>query len=100
MTPEEKKALEEFKKKNAEVMAGNQKIANLNTLPAQARTNTKAGNFDSAITAMQTATTQKPDEAILWVTLGDAQLGSADTAARTAEGVGKSGADLAVCQKT
>jgi tetratricopeptide (TPR) repeat protein len=99
MTPEERKTLEEYKKKNAEVMAGNQKIANLNTLLSQARTDTKAGNFDSAITAMQTATTQKPDEAILWVTLGDAQLGSADTAARTAKSAGKSASDPAIVQK-
>ena len=32
MTPEEKKQLEEFRKKNAEVMAGNKQIANLNAL--------------------------------------------------------------------
>jgi NhaP-type Na+/H+ and K+/H+ antiporter len=82
MTTDEKKALEEFKKKNAEVMAGNKQIANLNTLLTQARTDTKAGNYDAAITAMQQATTQKPDEGILWVALGDAQLGAADAAAR------------------
>jgi tetratricopeptide (TPR) repeat protein len=89
MTPEEKKALEEYKKKNSEVSAANQKISNLNTLLAQARTDTKAGNFDAAITAMQQATTQKPDEGILWVALGDAQLGSADAAAKAAKAAGK-----------
>lgn len=99
MTPEEKKALEEFKKKNAEVMAGNQKIANLNTLLTQARTDTKAGNYDAAITAMQTATTQKPDEAILWVTLGDAQLGSADAAVKAARTAGTSPNDPTIAQK-
>jgi tetratricopeptide (TPR) repeat protein len=89
MTPEEKKQLEEFKKKNAEVMAGNKQIANLNTLLTQARADTKAGNFDAAITSMQQATTQKPDEGILWVALGDAQLGAADAAAKTAKAAGK-----------
>jgi tetratricopeptide (TPR) repeat protein len=89
MTPEEKKQLEEFKKKNADVSAANAKIANLNTLLTQARADTKAGNFDSAITAMQQATTQKPDEGILWVALGDAQLGSADAAAKAAKAAGK-----------
>jgi len=89
MTPEEKKALEEYKKKNSEVAQANQKIANLNTLLTQARTDTKAGNFDAAITAMQQATTQKPDEGILWVALGDAQLGSADAAAKAAKAAGK-----------
>jgi tetratricopeptide (TPR) repeat protein len=89
MTPEEKKQLEEFKKKNAEVMAGNKQIANLNALLTQARSDTKAGNYDAAITAMTQATTQKPDEGILWVALGDAQLGSADAAAKTAKAAGK-----------
>ncbi len=89
MTPEEKKQLEEFKKKNAEVMAGNKQIASLNTLLTQARSDTKAGNYDAAITAMQQATTQKPDEGILWVALGDAQLGSADAAAKAAKAAGK-----------
>lgn len=89
MTPEEKKQLEEFKKKNSEVTQANAKIANLNTLLTQARTDTKAGNFDSAITAMQQATAAKPDEGILWVAMGDAQLGSADAAAKAAKAAGK-----------
>jgi tetratricopeptide (TPR) repeat protein len=89
MTPEEKKQLEEYKKKNAEVTQANQKIANLNALLTQARADTKAGNFDAAMTAMQQATTQKPDEGILWVALGDAQLGSADAAAKAAKAAGK-----------
>ena len=83
MTPEEKKALEEFKKKNVEATSANAKIANLNATLQQARSDTKAGNFDAAITAMQQATQQKPDEAILWVALGDAQLGKGDAAAKT-----------------
>ena len=89
MTPEEKKQLEEYKKKNTEVMQANQKIANLNALLTQARADTKAGNYDAAITAMQQATSQKPDEGILWVALGDAQLGSADAAAKAAKAAGK-----------
>ena len=44
MTPEEKKQLEEYRKKNAEVTAGNAKIANLNATLVQARADTKAGN--------------------------------------------------------
>ncbi|HEY0262987.1 MAG TPA: tetratricopeptide repeat protein [Granulicella sp.] len=84
MTPEEKKTLEEYKAKNAEVMKANAQIANLNTLLTQARSDNKAGNYDSAITAMKQATTSKPDEPILWLTLGDAQLGAADKAAKAA----------------
>jgi tetratricopeptide (TPR) repeat protein len=99
MTPEEKKQLEEFKKKNAEVMAGNKQISNLNALLTQARADNKSGNYDAAITAMKDATTQKPDEAILWVTLGDAQLGSADAANKAAKAAGTATTDPAIAQK-
>jgi hypothetical protein len=50
----------------------------------QARLDTTAGHFDSAVKAMTDATAAKPDEPILWETLGDAQLGQADTAAKAA----------------
>jgi tetratricopeptide (TPR) repeat protein len=100
MTPEERKQLEEFKKKNADVSASNAKIANLNTALTQARADTKAGNYDAAAKSMQEATTQKPDEAILWVALGDAQLGQADTAAKAVKAAGKApSSDPDVTQK-
>jgi tetratricopeptide (TPR) repeat protein len=99
MTPEEKKALEDFKKQNSEATAANSKIANLNTLLAQARTDNKSGNYAAAITAMQQATTAKPDEAILWITLGDAQLGAADTDAKAAKAAGKPATDPAISAK-
>jgi tetratricopeptide (TPR) repeat protein len=99
MSPEDRKMLEEYKKKNAEVVAGNAKIQNLNALLTQARADNKAGNYDSAIKAMQDATAAKPDEGILWITLGDAQLGSADAAARAAKAAGTSSTDPAVTQK-
>lgn len=99
MTPEEKKSLEEFKKKNSEAVAGNKQIANLNGLLTQARADIKAGNFDAATTSMTTATTQKPDEGILWVTLGDAQLGGADAAAKAARAAGKPVTDPSVSDK-
>ncbi len=99
MTPEERKNLEEYKKKNAEAVAANSKIANLNATLVQARADTKAGNYDAAMTAMQQATTQKPDEAILWVALGDAQAGSADAAAKAAKAASKPTNDPAITQK-
>lgn len=99
MTPEEKKALEEYKKANSEAVAANSKIANLNNLLLQARADNKAGKYDSAITAMQQATAAKPDEAILWITLGDAQLGAADTEAKTAKAAGKPASDPAIAAK-
>ena len=76
MTPEQKKQLDEFKKKNAEASAENNKIKNLNGLLASARDAMKAGNYDTAIASMQQAVTAKPDESLLWYTLGDAQLGA------------------------
>jgi tetratricopeptide (TPR) repeat protein len=99
MSPEDRKALEDYKKKNAEIMAGNAKISNLNALLTQARADNKAGNYDAAMTAMQQATTAKPDEGILWLTLGDAQLGSADAAAKAAKAAGTPASDPAVAQK-
>jgi tetratricopeptide (TPR) repeat protein len=99
MTPEEKKQLEEYKKKNAEVMSANAQIKNLNASLLQARADTKSGNFDEAMKLMQTATTAKPDEPILWIALGDAQLGAADAAAKTAKAAGTPATDPAVAQK-
>jgi tetratricopeptide (TPR) repeat protein len=99
MSPEDRKALEEYKKKNAEIVAGNTKIQNLNALLSEARADNKAGEYDKAITAMQQATTAKPDEGILWLTLGDAQLGSADAAAKAAKAAGTSPTDPAIQQK-
>jgi len=99
MSPEDRKALEEYKKKNAEVVAANSKISNLNALLTQARADNKAGNYDSAITAMKQATDTKPDEGILWVTLGDAQLGSGEAAAKAAKSAGTSPSDPAIMQK-
>jgi tetratricopeptide (TPR) repeat protein len=99
MTPDEKKALEEYKKKNAEVSAANAKIQNLNQLLTEARADEKAGKYDDAITAMQTATASKPDEGLLWVTLGDAEMGSADAAAKAAKTAGTSPSDPAITQK-
>ena len=85
MSPEERQKIAEYKKQAGAAVAANQKIANLNNLLKQARADTQSGNFDSAVKAMTDATTQKPDEPILWETLGDAQLGAANAAAKTAQ---------------
>ena len=99
MTPEQKQQLEDYKKKIADQQKGNAKIQNLNALLTQARADNKAGNFDSAAKAMTDATAQAPNEAILWVTLGDAQLGQADAAAKAAKAAGKPATDPDVAQK-
>jgi tetratricopeptide (TPR) repeat protein len=48
---------------------------------------------------MEQATTAKPDEGILWLTLGDAQLGSGDAAAKAAKAAGTPTTDPAIAQK-
>jgi tetratricopeptide (TPR) repeat protein len=99
MSPEDKKALEEYKKKNADIVNQNAKIQNLNALLTQARADNKAGNFEAGMTAMQQATAAKPDEGILWITLGDSQLGAADAAAKAAKAAGTSPTDPAIVAK-
>jgi tetratricopeptide (TPR) repeat protein len=84
MSPADRDALEEYKKKNAEVAAANSKIENLNKLLTDARNASKAGDYNTAVKNMLDATAAKPDEPILWDTLGDAQLGLANAAAKTA----------------
>ncbi len=75
MSPEDKKALEEYKKKISSTTAENSKINNINSLLQQARDAKKAGNFEAAATAMQQAVTAKPEEGLLWFELADAQSG-------------------------
>lgn len=82
MSPADRAALEEYKKNAAATLAANAKIGNLNNLLKSARTATAAGNFDEAVKNMTDATAAKPDEPILWDTLGDAQLGQANAAAK------------------
>jgi len=88
MSPADRDAMEQLKKSNAEIMAKNAKIENLNALLKQARADTQAGNYAAAIKAMSDATAAKADESILWDALGDAQLGdavAADNAAKAAK---------------
>lgn len=85
LSPEERQKIEEYKKQAGAATAANAKIANLNNLLKQARADTQSGNFEAAVKSMTDATTQKPDEPILWETLGDAQLGQANAAAKAAQ---------------
>jgi tetratricopeptide (TPR) repeat protein len=75
MSPEQKKALEETKAKNAEVMKANKDISKLNDLLKQARAANSAKKYDDAATLMTQATAIKPDAAVLWLELGIAQTG-------------------------
>jgi tetratricopeptide (TPR) repeat protein len=75
LPPEQRKALEEAKAKNAAINKENQNVGKLNDLLKQARADNAAKKFDDAATAMQQATTMKPDAAVLWLELGIAQTG-------------------------
>jgi len=75
MTPEQKKQVEEFRKKNAEVMKSNAMIKNLNSDLAEARQDNKDKKFAEAETLMLKDTGLKPDGELLWYELGMAQMG-------------------------
>jgi len=75
MTPEQKKQLEEFKKKNADILKGNQVIKNLNADLASARAANHDKKYDEAETLMLKDTALKPDGELLWYELAMAQLG-------------------------
>jgi tetratricopeptide (TPR) repeat protein len=78
MTPAEKKALEEFKAKNAAAVSENKQIANLNgTLKAVREDLAKNaaptyGDVSKDVTDMKSAVDAKPDESILWYTYAQA----------------------------
>jgi len=84
LTPEEKQALEEYKKSVAAASAENAKIGNLNNMLQQAREAMKAKDYDKAADMMQQAVAQKPEEGLLQYELGNALYGQkkyADAAA-------------------
>jgi tetratricopeptide (TPR) repeat protein len=94
MTPEEKKQLEEFKAKNAEIMKSNSTIANLNNTLKQVRADLTAAQPTAAdvskdVSDMKQATDQKPDESLLWITYGDALTAQGDHLAKSDKAAGK-----------
>ena len=79
MTPEQQKALEEYKKKNAEVVSANQVIAKLNATLKTVRADLAAAapNKDDVskdVASMKDAVAAKPDVGLLWITYGDTLL--------------------------
>jgi tetratricopeptide (TPR) repeat protein len=75
LSPEQKKQLEEIKSKNAGIMKENAQIKNLNADLEQARNDSKDKKYSDAVTLMQHDVSIKPEEPLLWVELGQAQLG-------------------------
>lgn len=87
LTPEERKAVEEYKKKNAEVSSANKVVANLNATLKTVREDlgNAAKNKDDVskdVDLMKAATTQKADEGLLWVTYGDTLQAQGDHLAK------------------
>ncbi|HEX4064581.1 MAG TPA: carboxypeptidase regulatory-like domain-containing protein [Acidobacteriaceae bacterium] len=74
LTPEQRKALEETKEKNAGILKENAQIKNLNADLNEARQDRASKNYAAAETLMQKDVAIKPEEPLLWVELGQAQL--------------------------
>jgi tetratricopeptide (TPR) repeat protein len=86
MSAEERKALEESKEKNKAAIEAYQHIRQADGLLLQARDKEKQGQFDQAVTLMQSAIQLAGDQPLLWYTLGETQLGVANAAAAELKG--------------
>jgi tetratricopeptide (TPR) repeat protein len=75
MTPEQRKAMEEVKAKNAEALKANSVIKNLNADLATARSDNKAKNYADAEALMTKDAALKPDAGVIWLELAIAQAG-------------------------
>jgi predicted Zn-dependent protease len=75
MTPEQRKQVEEFRKKNADILKTNSVIKNLNADLNEARTDNHDKKYDAAEALMLKDTALKADGELLWYELGLAQLG-------------------------
>jgi len=95
MTPEQQKALEEYKKKNAEVTSANQVIAKLNATLKTVRADLAAAlpNKDDVskdVAMMKEAVGAKADVGLLWLTYGDTLLAQGRHLADVDKKAGKS----------
>lgn len=75
LSPEQQKAIQDAKAKNAEILKENSQVKNLNADLNTARQDIKDKKFDDAAALMQKDATAKPDAAVLWLELAIAQNG-------------------------
>ena len=75
LSPEQRKEVEKVKAENAKILQTNKIIKNLNKDLNQARKDNAAKNYTAAETVMKRDVAVKPDAYLLWVELGNAQLG-------------------------
>lgn len=105
MTPEQQKALEEYKKKNSAVVSANQVIAKLNATLKTVRADLAAAapNKDDVskdVTMMKEAVAAKADVGLLWLTYGDTLAAQGKHLATADKAAGKSPtADAEVTQE-
>jgi tetratricopeptide (TPR) repeat protein len=95
MSPEQQKALEEYKKKNAAVSSANEVIAKLNATLKTVRADLTAAapNKDDVskdVASMKEAVTAKADSGLLWLTYGDTLLAQGRHLAEADKKAGKS----------
>jgi tetratricopeptide (TPR) repeat protein len=88
MSPEEKKALEEYKAKNAAATNTNKKIENVNATLKTVRADLKTaqpakGDVSTDVTNMKSAVDAMPDQSILWITYADTLAAQGDHLIKT-----------------
>ena len=83
LKPEERKAIEDYKAKNAAAVAGNKQVAGLNSTITSVRADLKSStpNFDKDSADAKSAIDSRPTEPLLWVLQGDVLSTKADAAA-------------------
>ncbi|MGI4827796.1 MAG: hypothetical protein ACRYFU_06350 [Janthinobacterium lividum] len=84
MTPEERKAIEEYKTKNASVVASNKQVAGLNATLTAVRADLKSPspNYDKDIADSKAAVDARPNEGVLLVLYGDSVFAKAEHGAK------------------
>ena len=94
LSPERRKEIEDFKKKNAGIQQGNKVVATLNATLAKVRADLTAAakNKDDVsqdVTDMQAAVAAKPDEGLLYLELANAEQAQGDHLAKADKAAGK-----------
>jgi tetratricopeptide (TPR) repeat protein len=94
LTPEERKNVEEFKKKNAAATSANTVIAKLNATLKTVRADLAAAmptkaDVSADVASMKEAVGAKADSGLLWITYGDVLLAQADHLASEDKKAGK-----------
>ncbi len=94
LTPEERKNIEDFKKKNAATTSANAVIAKLNATLKTVRADLAAAvptkaDVSADVASMKEAVNAKADVGLLWITYGDVLLAQADHLAAEDKKAGK-----------